>query len=307
MLDLNELLVFAKVADCLNFSEAARVLGLPASSVSRKVAALERRLEVALLHRTTRHVRLTSAGADYHRHCLGVLAAAEAAEAALVPHRDGLQGDLRVNASTSFGQGVLAPLAAEFAAMHPRLRMHVSLDNAHVAPVGRGYDLVIRVGPLSDSSLRARRLARSPLSVVASPACLARYGEPDCLEAVARLPCLAFGGPGEARWHCGQPGDPPLPVSVVFATDDMDTLRQAALAGLGFALLPRFVAGRDIEAGGLRILGLSAGLVPVEVNAVYPGHRVPGPGARALTDFLQRRMAVLPHWIAEPPAESLRA
>ena len=236
-----------------------------------------------------------------------MLAAAEAAEAALVPHRDGLQGDLRVNASTSFGQGVLAPLAAEFAAMHPRLRMHVSLDNARVAPVGRGYDLVIRIGPLSDSSLRARRLARAPLAVVASPACLARHGEPDCLEAVARLPCLAFGDPGEARWHCGQPDDPPLPVSVVFTADDMDTLRQAALAGLGFALLPRFVAGRDIEAGSLRILGFSASLVPVEVNAVYPGHRLPGPGTRALTTFLQRRMAVLPHWIAEPPAESLRA
>ena len=301
MLDLNELLVFAGVADRLSFSEAAQALGLPASSVSRKVAALERRLGVALLHRTTRHVRLTAAGASYHEHCRAVLAAAEAAEAAVAPHRDGLQGELRVNASTSFGQGVLAPLVAEFAAMHPRLRLHVALGNAHVAPVGSGYDLVIRVGPLADSTLWARRLARSPLVVVASPALLARQGEPDSLAAVARLPCLVFGGPEERRWHCGQPGEPALPVSVAFASDDMDVLRQAAVAGLGFALLPRFVAGRDVAAGALRVLGLSAGLSPAEVSAVYPGHHIPGPGARALAAFLQGRLAGLPDWIAERP------
>ncbi len=165
----------------------------------------------------------------------------------------------------------------------------------------------MRVGPLADSSLRARRLALSPLAIVASPACLARYGEPNCLEAVAGLPCLAFGGPGERRWHCGQPGDPPLPVRSVFVADDMDVLRQAALAGLGFALLPRFVAGREIEAGSLRALALSADLAPVEVHAVYPGHRIPGPGARALADFLQRRMAVLPHWIGKPSIAKTKA
>lgn len=197
---------------------------------------------------------------------------------------------------------MLAPLAAEFVAAHPGLRLHLAIGNRHVAPVGDGYDLVVRVGPLADSSLRARRLARSSLVVVASPDCLARHSEPDCLEAVARLPCLAFGDPGEARWHCGRPGEPALPVQAAFAADDMDVLRQAALAGLGFALLPRFVAGREIEAGSLRVLALSADLVPVEVHAVYPGHRIPGPGARALADFLQRRMARLPHWIGEPPA-----
>ncbi len=298
MSDLNELLIFAKVADRLSFAHAARVLGLPASTVSRKVAALERRLGVALLHRTTRSVRLTEAGGSYHQHCLTVLAAIAAAEAALIPHREGLQGELSVNASVSFGQGVLASLAAEFANAHPALRVNVTLGNARVAPVGDGYDLVIRTGPLTDSSLRARLLARSPMTVVASPACLARHGEPISLDAVAQLPCLMFGDPGEARWHCGPPGEAPLGVQPVFVADDLDVLRQVALSGIGFALLPRFVASRAIEAGTLRVLAFSDDLTPVDVHAVYPGHAIPSPAARALADHLQRGMVRSPHWIS---------
>ena len=302
-MDLNELLVFAKVADRLSFVQAARVLGLPASTVSRKVAALEQRLGVALLYRTTRHVRLTEAGASYHQHCIAVIAAAEEAEAALMPHRDGLRGALRVNASVSFGQRVLAPVAGAFAAAHPAIRLQVMLGNAQVTPVADGYDLVIRVGALADSSLRARRIARAPLAVVASPDCLARHGEPDSLAAVARLPCLVFGAPREARWHCGTPGEPPLDVNAVFTADDMETLREVALAGIGFALLPRFVAGREIENGLLRVLRVSSELTPVEVHAVYPGHRILTQGARGLAHFLQQRLARLPHWIGEPTAE----
>jgi len=302
-MDLNELLVFAKVADRLSFVQAARVLGLPASTVSRKVAALEQRLGVALLYRTTRHVRLTEAGASYHQHCNGVIAAAEEAEAALMAHRDGLRGALRVNASVSFGQRVLAPVAGAFAAAHPAIRLQVMLGNAQVTPVADGYDLVIRLGALADSSLRARRIARAPLAVVASPDCLARHGEPDSLAAAARLPCLVFGAPKEARWRCGTPGEPPLDVNAVFTTDDMETLREVALAGIGFALLPRFVAGREIENGLLHVLRVSSELTPVEVHAVYPGHRIPTQGARGLAHFLQQRIAHLPHWIGEPTAE----
>jgi len=300
MLDLNELVVFAKVADRLSFTQAARTLGLPASTVSRKIAALEQRLGVALFHRTTRHVRLTEAGANYHQHCLVVIAAAEEADAAIMLHRDGLRGRLRVNASIAFGQRVLAPLARAFAAAHPTLRMQVTLSNAHVTPVADGYDLVIRLGPLADSTLRARRIARAPLVVVATPGCLARHDDPDSLAAIARLPCLVFGSPTETRWHCGQPDDPPLDVSAVFVTDDMETLREVALTGVGFALLPEFMAGEEIERGRLRIVRVSEELVPDEIFAVYPGHRIASQSARKLVRFLQQRIAQLPHWIDEP-------
>jgi len=162
---------------------------------------------------------------------------------------------------------------------------------------------VIRVGPLADSSLRARRIARAPLVVVASPECLARHGEPDVLAAVARLPCLAYGAPGTSRWHCARPDEPLLDVNTVFAADDMETLREVALAGIGFALLPRFVAGRDIESGTLRVLRLSRDLDPGEVHAVFPGHRLLSRGARSLAQFLQQRIARLPHWIGEPTTD----
>ena len=123
------------------------------------------------------------------------------------------------------------------------------------------------------------------------------FGEPISLEAVAQLPCLVFGSPGEARWHCGPPGEPPLGVQPVFVADDLDVLRQVALSGIGFALLPRFVVCREIEAGSLRVLAFSADLTPVDVHAVYPGHAIPSPAARALADHLQRGMTGSPHWI----------
>ncbi len=143
MLDLNELVVFARVADSLSFGKAARALGLPASTVSRKIDSLERRLGVALLYRNTRQVRLTEAGTNYHQHCLAVIAAADEAEAAISPHREDLRGELRINASVTFGQGVLAPIAAEFAVRHPHLCLRIALCNNQVAPVGDGFELVI--------------------------------------------------------------------------------------------------------------------------------------------------------------------
>ena len=183
--DLNDLAILARVAERLSFDAAARDLGLSASTVSRRVAALEARLGVPLVLRTTRSVRLTPAGATYAEQCREVVAAAERADALAHVHLDGMQGDLSISAPTLFGRLMLVPIVADFASSHPAVRVRLSLNNTRIDLVADGVDLVIRTGELPDSGLRVRRLATTPFTVVASPACIARYGTPATIAQLA--------------------------------------------------------------------------------------------------------------------------
>lgn len=298
MRDLNEIQVFVAVADRSSFDGAARSLGLSSSTVSRRIARLERRLGVALLQRTTRSVRLTSAGRTYRQHCTGVLAAAAQADDALAPHREDLRGDLCVNAPLLFGQLILAPVAAGFAAAHPGLRLHVELTNARVDPVETGCDLVVRTGELPDSSLRARLLARAPFVVVASPSVLAAHGEPGDLGSLAGKPCIVFGGARERRWRFPSPAPEAVAVGAAFTSNDLEVVRAAALGGVGFAVLPRFAVADAVSDGRLAAVALGAELPPTSLHAVFPGHPIPNAGARALADLLGRHLAASPEWIA---------
>ena len=286
--DLNELQVYIAVADRLSFDSAARHLGMSASTVSRRIAALERRLGVALLQRTTRSVRLTSAGLTYREHCAAVIDAAARADDALAQHRDELRGALCVNAPYLFGRHVLAPLAVEFAAAHPGLRVHVELTNSFVDPVKAGCDLVIRTGKLADSGLRARLIAQMATVIVASPECVATHGDPGTLEGLARLPCIVFGGARERRWRGSLPLGP-LTTDARFTSNDLDVVREAALGGVGFALLPRFAIADLIESGRLVVLGASDPPFYTPLYAVFPAHAIPTPAAQALADFVRCR------------------
>lgn len=297
MRDLNEIQIFVAVADHSSFDAAARSLGLSSSTVSRRIARLERRLGVALLQRTTRSVCLTSAGRTYRQHCAGVLTAAAQADDALAAHRDDLRGDLFVNAPLLFGQLVLAPVVAGFAAAHPGLRLHVELTNAHVDPVETGCDIVIRTGALQDSTLRARFLAEAPSVVVASPSVLAAHGEPEGFGSLADKPCLVFGGVHERRWRFPSPTPEAVAVGAAFTSNDLEVIRSAALGGVGFALLPRFAVADAIEDGRLAVVALSSKLPRTKLHAIFPGHPIPNAGARALADLLGRHLSASPEWI----------
>ena len=293
--DLNDLAILARLAARLNFEAAARDLGLSASTVSRRIAALEARLGIPLVLRTTRSVRLTPAGAAYADHCREVVAAAERADALAQTHLEGMQGDLSVNAPTLFGRLLLAPILMDFALRHPAIRVRLTLGNARVDLTGEGIDLVVRTGELSDSTLRVQRLATVPFVVVASPACLARHGTPTTLAEVAALPCVALDRRGDTQW-CTGAGSERIDVAVVFAADDVEVLRDAALAGLGFALLPRFAAARALADGRLVSLTLDRGFDPAPLSLVFPGNRVPNRCARALADTLIAALADDKSW-----------
>ena len=246
-IDLNLIGLFTVVAETASFSEAARKLHVPRSSVSRNVAELESALGVQLFNRTTRNVALTSAGAALHARVAPQLAALQESLGSL-PERDEIpSGPLRFSASPDFGVTVLPEVLAGFAVRFPAVSLEVRLASRLVDLVAEGFDFALRIkaGRLADSSLVARRLSPLGLGLYASPAYLA--GRPP------------IRSPDDTADHdsISLRGDPlPAPLAAParpprLVTDDMMLVHQAARSGMGIAFLPTFLARPDVTAGAL--------------------------------------------------------
>ena len=299
MIDLNDLQLFLRVVELQSFSAAARSLALPVSTVSRKVARLEQRLGVQLLHRTTRRLGLTEPGAAYYRSCEQALALVTEAEHDVTGMDGTVRGELRISLPIAFGRFAFARLIGDFCARYPEVRLTAVLSNRYVDLLEEGYDVVVRTGRLSESSLRSRHLADCPFVIAASPTCLSRHGTPNHRDAFRALPCLVLGEAAEgARWtFCEGTSLIPILVRPAIVSNDMELLRHAALAGLGFLMLPGFLVGDDLAAGRLAAIDGDWELVRGEVHAVYPARRHTSAKVRALIDFLRERLACEPYWV----------
>jgi DNA-binding transcriptional LysR family regulator len=290
--DLSEIGVFVKVVQVGSFSQAARDLGLPKSTVSRKVAQLEERLGARLLQRTTRKVALTEVGAMYHERCARILPELEDAERAVIELQDVPRGLLRIAAPLRFG--LLGPVVAEFLSLYPDVRVEVVCSDRIVDLIEEGFDLAIRAGTLADGSLIARRLMDSiPHFIVASPAYLDRRGTPDDPSELAKHDCMVFSGNQRERgtWRFRR-GAKQLDVQVSgrVAINDFDLIRQAALAGHGIARVPAPVACADLRAGRLVRLVEDWDSAEVPLSIVYPSTRHLSPKVRAFIDLVRQRV-----------------
>lgn len=235
---LDEVQTFVVVAQSGSFSAAALRLGKDASTVSRRVGALEARLGVRLFERTTRHVALTEAGASYLARMTAVLEEISDADARMSAHRNVPQGLLRITVPRSFGRLWVAPLLPAFLEQHPGVRVEAHYADHFVDLVGEGFDVAIRLGQLRDSTLVARRLARFGRGLVASPAYLRRHGTPRKPQDLPRHRCLGFAGHERgSAWalrKAGQRTD--VPITAVLVADDAETLLTAAAEGAGIAV-----------------------------------------------------------------------
>jgi DNA-binding transcriptional LysR family regulator len=289
--DLNNLYFFAKVADSGSYTAAAKALGLQTSKLSRRIAALETELGVRLINRTTRRLSLTEAGKTFHRHCLALLDEAQAAKDAMSRILASPQGLVRISCPTGLLQGGIADIFAQFLANYPRVRIALDATNRRVDVVDEGLDLAIRVRPppLEDSDLAMRAFGPSEVIVAASPELIAAYGEPQSLEDVARMPTLSMGSAGErSAWRfLGANGEAiELTHSPRLCTDDLFTLRRAAVQGIGAVLLPLLLVADDLESGALVRLLPSLKAQAGIMHAVFPSRRGMVPAVRALLDFL---------------------
>lgn len=289
MLDLNQADVFVHVVQHGGVQKAARAMGVPKSTVSRRLAALEERLGVRLLQRTTRSLALTEDGAAYYERIAPAMEMAREAEEALGRRRGAVSGVLRVNAPMLFGQRLLGPIAVEYLRRHPGAQLELELDDRTIDLLHDRCDVAIRVGALDSSTLVARRLAGVRLVLCASRAYLdgaPALATPDDLQ---HHECILHAG--DRAWRLRRGDD----VRTVVVRGRLRTrspvLRlEAVLAGLGVTWLPELTCAEELAAG--RLVALLEGWQGPEtaVFAVYPSSRQLSPKVRAFVDLLVERL-----------------
>jgi DNA-binding transcriptional LysR family regulator len=260
---------------------------VPRSTVSRKIAALEDRLGARLLERTTRSVRLTEAGAAYHRQVTPALEALREAERALSSGEVRPSGRLRLTAPDGFGETPLPNVIAEYMRRFPGVEVEIELTNRRVDLLEEGFDLAIRAGGLADSSLVARRLGRSQqLPLHASPEYLRRNGTPRRVEELAHHDCLILAG-APRTWPLRRKGRiTEVPIRVRAAASNFKILQTLAVAGHGIARLPGHVAAEAVRGRALRTLLDRALPPPIPFHVVYPSARHLSVKVRALIELL---------------------
>jgi len=253
MLDLNDVAVFVQVVRCGSFAEAARRLGIPPNTLSRRVQQLEAHLGTRLMQRSTRKLSLTSAGQEFHDRCAEAVEGLVDAGQSLLSRNEAPSGLVRVAAPADFFDFFPMEWLAAFLAAHPQVRVDFVLSDARADLIADRIDVAIRGGVLEDSGLFARRVLDAGLDgLVASPAYIAARGAPANLEDLATHDCLVFAHPsGRATWGLsGRDGtDVEVQVTGRLSGNTVQVLRKAALAGLGIALLPSTMTRRELRAG----------------------------------------------------------
>lgn len=296
--DLNDLVYFAHVVDNRGFAPAARALGVPKSKLSRRIAQLEDLLGVRLLQRSTRRFSVTDAGEGYYRHCKAIIVEAQAAQESIAQATGEPRGIVRLSCPIALLHARVAAMLVEFMTLNPRVEIHLSGTNRRVDIVAEGYDIAIRARtpPLEDSSLVMRELAQRDWYLVASPILCKRYPEPTVPADLDKLPSVGDGAEREHHWHLVGPDGATASIAhrPRLVTDDMNSLRAAAVAGLGVVQLPAMILSDELRNGSLvRLLPqwCSKGAV---VHAVFPSRRGLLPAVRSLIDFLADKFEGLP-------------
>jgi DNA-binding transcriptional LysR family regulator len=300
MLDrVTSMQVFVRVAALGSFSAAARALELSQTMVTKHVAALENRLGVKLLHRSTRKLVLTEGGRTYLSACERILAEIEEAEASASLDRIEPRGTLRLNVPLTFGFRQIAPALAEFNRLHPAVSVDLGLADRYVDLIEEGWDLAIRIGRLRDSSLVARRLAPCRTVVCAAPSYLKEHGTPQTLDDLSGRNCLGYTLPSAIaanRWVFGAEGDIVVPVQGNLRANNGDALLAAALAGQGLIYQPTFLVGDSLRSGDLVQVLKQYPTYELGVHAVLPSGRQAPAKVRTFVEFLARRFAPEPEW-----------
>ena len=288
---------FVYVADYESFTRAAKELGISTAQVSRQISALEKRLNIKLLYRTTRKVSLTEEGRVFYQHCRGVLDGLDAAEQAVSNLQSKPQGRIKLTAPVTYGEQQLLPLVNDFMVQYRDIEVTAFLSNQKIDLIDGGYDLAIRIGKLSDSTMMAKKLSRRTNFVCAAPAYLEKYGIPHSLSDLSQHNCLLG---TRDYWHFIEDGkidsgknadkEKNLRVSGSVQYNSGHSLVDAALKGLGIVQLPDYYVQKFLASGELVSL-LNNYREPEEsIWAIYPHNRHLSPKIRLLVDYLAEHL-----------------
>lgn len=295
MSDLEEMRVFIRIVETGSISKAADQLNVAKSAVSRRLAELESRLGVALIIRTTRTHSLTEQGEQYFERSKEILADVTDLESGLREETQGLQGRIRISVPYLFGTRLLDPLLLEFSEAHPGVFLEVNFSDRLVNLIEEGFDLAIRVGQMSNSSLIAKKLLDYGGSFCASPEYLKKHGTPTHPNDLAHGHVqILYKGDSE-RWAFQENGRPiSVKLPAVMSTNNGEFIASAAIKGRGLCLLPEFICNRALKDG--RLVTVLSEFVTNErlpVHAVYPDTRHLTKRVSALIEFLVERKAAL--------------
>jgi DNA-binding transcriptional LysR family regulator len=295
-MDLNDILVFTKVVETRSFTGAAEQLGLPKSTVSRKLAQLEERLGVRLVQRTTRRLALTDIGQAYYERCARIVADLAAAEQLVTDMQATPRGRVRATAPIDLSTRYLGAICARFVEAHPDVNVELEASDRVVDLIEEGFDVAVRFGALTESTLIARRLCRIDSLLVATPAYLARRGTPATVEDLDDHDRVLFTPSprvqswpltlGDAAYEFGRPAR--------FASNNVGAVHDAALASAGIAVLADFMVADDIAAGRLVPLLRTWRIRSVDVHAVYPARQNLPPRLSLFLDHLARSLDPVP-------------
>ena len=279
--------VFVAVVDNQGFSAASRQLGISKSAVSKRINQLEKHLGVRLLHRSTRKLSLTEAGARYFEHAARALNAANLAEDAVSELQGEPRGKLKISSPMSFGRLHVAPLIPKFLKRYAELEIDLVMDDRNVDLVAEGFDIAIRSGHLPDSSLVARKLAPLRQVLCASPDYLKQHGVPTQPGELVERNCILFSYSGDANeWTLHRDGKTEVvAVSGNYRVNNSEALIEALRDGIGIGRLPTFVAGPDLKSGRLVALFGSYQIPDYSFYAVFPERQYLPAKVRVFLDF----------------------
>jgi DNA-binding transcriptional LysR family regulator len=292
-----EMTAFVRAVETGGFSAAARNLGLTPSALSKLVTRLEDRLGARLLQRTTRRLQLTAEGEAFFARARPILAAMAEAEAEVAEAGASPRGLLRLHCGSAFGMHQLAPAIPRFQESHPAVELDITISDQPLGAMEEGIDLAIRIGPLDESSMVARRICNLERVICASPAYLQRHGTPRTPDDLQQHNCLWITSlPALRRW----PFDTDDGIRVVHVggnvvANNAETVLQLAVAGVGITRLTDVVVSDAIRGGALvPILADWHHVEPVPLFATYPSGRNLSPKVRAMVDFLVAEFGAAP-------------
>jgi DNA-binding transcriptional LysR family regulator len=297
------MLAFVRAVECNGFTPAARDLGVTPSAVSKLVTRLERRLGVRLLQRSTRRLALTAEGEIYFERVQRIVGEIEDAESDVMRFGGAPRGRVRISVGTAFATYALVPALPEFTDRFPEITLDLVVTEYPVELVEAGIDLAIRVGPLGDANLAARRIGDLERVISAAPSYLRRYGVPTKPEDLARHNCLTLTGiPGQAEWPFRRAGGAhAMAVKGNITLNNAETMYELALLGLGIIRLSDIIVGPAIRSGRLVPILVDAHQPePLPVHAVYTPTRRRPPKVDAVIQFLMEKFASMPWRLPHP-------
>ena len=280
--------VFVSVVELGSFTAAARTFRISAAMVSKHISELERRLGSMLLTRTTRRQNLTEAGQKYYERCKQILQDIRLAESGATDMNVSTKGLLRVTASICFGSITLAPIISQYLMAYTEMEVELSLTNRYVDLVDEGFDVAIRIGELTDSTLVTRRLSTFQETICASPEYLQHFGVPQKPQDLIDHQCMEFTNwPTQGGWNrLNKRANRSKTISPRFRSNSAQALRSAALCGLGLILMPRDLIINDIKNGTL-VEVLQNHIPPSRpIHAVYPRELQSLAKLQTLVDYL---------------------